>query len=66
MAREVAKKLRDNLTVDWTVRDSVRARLRILIRNLLRRYKYPPDQQKDAVDVVLQQAELISEQALAA
>ena len=66
MAREVAKKLRDNLTVDWTVRDSVRARLRILIRNLLRRYKYPPDQQKDAVDVVLQQAELISEQAMAA
>ena len=53
MAREVAKKLRDNLTVDWAVRDSVRAKLRILIRNLLRKYKYPPDQQKDAVETVL-------------
>ncbi len=66
MAREVAKKLRDNLTVDWAVRDSVRAKLRILIRNLLRRYKYPPDQQKDAVETVLRQAEVISEHSLAA
>ena len=60
MAREVAKKLRENLTVDWSVRDSVRARLRIMIRALLRRYKYPPDQEKDAVDLVLRQAEVIS------
>jgi len=66
MAREVAAKLRDNLTVDWAVRDSVRARLRILIRQLLRKYKYPPDQQGDAVELVLQQAEVISEDALAA
>ena len=61
MAREVAKKLRENLTVDWAVRDSVRAKLRILIRTLLRKYKYPPDQQKDAVEMVLRQAEVISE-----
>ncbi len=61
MAREVAKKLRGNLTVDWAVRDSVRAKLRILIRTLLRKYKYPPDQQKDAVEMVLRQAEVISE-----
>ena len=61
MAREVAKKLRENLTVDWAVRDSVRARLRILIRTLLRKYKYPPDQQPGAVDTVLRQAEVISE-----
>ncbi len=66
MAREVAQKLRDNLTVDWAVRDSVRAKLRILIRTLLRKYKYPPDQQKDAVDMVLRQAEVISEEAVAA
>ena len=62
MAREVAQKLRENLTVDWAVRDSVRAKLRILIRTLLRKYKYPPDDQKDAVETVLQQAEVISEQ----
>jgi type I restriction enzyme, R subunit len=61
MAREVAKKLRENMTVDWAVRDSVRARLRILIRTLLRKYKYPPDQQPGAVDIVLQQAEVLSE-----
>ena len=62
MAREVAKKLRENLTVDWAVRDSVRAKLRILIRTLLRKYKYPPDQQKDAVEMVLRQAEVIAEE----
>ncbi len=61
MAREVAQKLRDNMTVDWAVRDSVRARIRNLIRALLRRYKYPPDQQQGAVDTVLQQAEVLSE-----
>jgi type I restriction enzyme R subunit len=61
MAREIAAKLRDNLTVDWAVRDSVRAKLRILIRTLLRRYKYPPDQAKDAVEMVLRQAEVVSE-----
>jgi len=61
MAREIAAKLRDNLTVDWAVRDSVRAKLRIMIRTLLRRYKYPPDQAKDAVEMVLRQAEVVSE-----
>ena len=61
MAREVAKKLRDNLTIDWAVRDSVRARLRILIRTLLRKYKYPPDRQPEAIETVLKQAEILSE-----
>ena len=66
MAREVAKKLRENLTVDWAVRDSVRAKLRIMIRTLLRKYKYPPDHSKDAVEMVLRQAEVISEFEMAA
>jgi len=61
MAREVAKKLRDNITVDWSVKDTVRARLRILIRQLLKKYKYPPDLEKDAIDLVLRQAEVIGE-----
>jgi len=64
MAREVAKKLRDNLTVDWAVRDSIRAKLRLLIKALLKKYKYPPDEQKDAVEMVLRQAEVISEESL--
>ena len=58
MSREVAKKLRENATVHWALRDSVRARLRIIIRNLLKRYKYPPDEQKGAVEIVLRQAEV--------
>ena len=66
MAREVAKKLRENLTVDWAVRDSVRAKLRILIRTLLRKYKYLLDQQRDAVAMVLRQAEVISAEAMTA
>ena len=66
IAREVAKKLRGNLTVDWAVRDSVRARIRLLIRGLLRKYKYPPDEEKGAVEMVLRQAEVISEHSLAA
>ena len=65
MAREVAKKLRENFTVDWAVRESVRARLRTLIRAMLQRYKYPPDQQPGAVDIVLQQAEVLSEDMMA-
>jgi len=48
------------------VRDSVRAKMRILIRTLLRRYKYPPDQAKDAVEMVLRQAEVVSEFEMAA
>ena len=61
MAREVASKLRENITVDWSVRESVRARLRILIRQLLRKYKYPSDEQLGAVDFVIKQAEAFSE-----
>ena len=66
IAREVSKKLRENLTVDWSVKENVRAKLRLMIKTLLIRYKYPPDQQKDAVETVLKQAELLSEEAMVA
>ena len=62
IAKEIAEKLRKNITVDWSVRESVRARLRLLVRNLLRKYKYPPDQQDEAVELILSQAEVISEE----
>ena len=62
IAREMAEKLRKNITVDWSVRESVRARLRLLVKTLLRKYKYPPDQQDEAVELVLSQAEVISEE----
>ena len=64
IAVEIAEKLRKNVTVDWSVRESVRARLRLLVKNLLRKYKYPPDKQDEAVDLVLSQAEVISRELI--
>lgn len=60
IAVEITEKLRQSTTVDWQVRDSVRARLRILVRRTLQRYKYPPDQAPEAVELVLKQAEVLS------
>ena len=61
IALELTEKLRNNATVDWQKRESVRARLRNLLRITLRRYKYPPDKQEDAINLVLQQAERLAE-----
>ncbi|MFO1346422.1 MAG: type I restriction endonuclease subunit R [Rhodocyclaceae bacterium] len=60
IAIEITEKLRSSTTVDWQVRESVRARLRILVRRCLQKWKYPPDQQADAVELVLKQAESLS------
>ena len=60
IAKEIADKLRKNVTVDWSVRESVRARIRLLIKALLKKYKYPPDKQREAIDLVLSQAEVVS------
>ena len=61
IALELTEKLRHSTTVDWQKRESVRARLRNLVRITLRRYKYPPDGQDKAIQLVLQQAERLSE-----
>lgn len=60
IAHELVEKLRKSTTVDWQVRDSVRAKLRNMVRVLLRRYKYPPDKADEAIDLVLKQAEVLS------
>jgi type I restriction enzyme R subunit len=60
IAVEITDKLRKSTTVDWQVRDSVRAKLKILVRRTLQRYKYPPDKAADAVELVLKQAESLS------
>jgi len=60
IAVEITEKLRASTTVDWQVRESVRARLRILVRRCLQKWKYPPDQQANAVELVLKQAEELS------
>ena len=60
IAHELAESLRKNTTVDWAVRENVRARLRLMVKRILRKYKYPPDQQEAAVQLVLDQAETLS------
>ena len=60
IAVEITEKLRNSTTVDWQVRESVRARLRILVRRTLQKWKYPPDKQPEAIELVLTQAESLS------
>jgi len=60
IAQELTAQLRRSVTVDWSVRETVRARIRLLIKRILRNHKYPPDQEKRAIDLVLQQAEAMS------
>ncbi len=61
IAHELTENLRNNLSVDWSARESVRAKLRLMVKRILRKYKYPPDLQEDAVTLVLQQAEALGE-----
>lgn len=61
IAHELTENLRQNLSVDWSERESVRAKLRLMVKRILRKYKYPPDFQEEAVDLVLQQAEVFGE-----
>jgi len=61
IAFELTEKLRNSTTVDWQKRESVRARLRYLVRITLRRHKYPPDKQEEAIRLVLEQAERLSD-----
>jgi len=60
IAHELAENLRQNTSVDWAVRDSVRAKLRLMVKRILRKYKYPPSGQEEAVTLVLEQAETLS------
>jgi type I restriction enzyme R subunit len=61
IAHELTENLRKNITVDWSARESVRATLRLMVKRVLRKYKYPPDQQELAVELVLKQAEALGE-----
>jgi type I restriction enzyme R subunit len=60
IAKELAEKIRNNATIDWTIKESVRAKLMVLVRRTLNIYGYPPDKQAKAVDTVLKQAELLA------
>jgi type I restriction enzyme R subunit len=61
IAREIADKVRANTTIDWTIRESARARLMVLVKRTLSKYGYPPDKQQKAIDTVLRQAELLAD-----
>jgi type I restriction enzyme R subunit len=64
IAREIAEKVRANATIDWTIRESARARLMVIVRRTLNKYGYPPDKQQKAIDTVLKQAELLADSIL--
>ena len=60
IARELVATVRKNVTIDWTLRENVRAQLRVLVKRILRKYGYPPDKQEKATRTVLEQAEALS------
>ncbi len=59
IARELVQTIHKNVSIDWTVKESVRAKLRVMVRRVLRKYGYPPDKQEKATLTVLEQAELL-------
>jgi type I restriction enzyme R subunit len=62
IARELVETVRKNVTIDWTMRENVRAQLRVLVKRILRKYGYPPDKQEQATQTVLEQAALLSQE----
>ncbi|MCL4745708.1 MAG: type I restriction endonuclease subunit R [Burkholderiaceae bacterium] len=62
IAQELVKTVRANVTIDWTLRENVRAQLRVLVKRILRKYGYPPDKQEKATETVLEQAALLSDE----
>lgn len=62
IALELVKSVRANVTIDWTVKQNARAKIRILVKRILRQYGYPPDVTEEATDLVLEQAELLASQ----
>jgi type I restriction enzyme R subunit len=61
IARELVATVRKNVTIDWTIRENVRAQLRVLVKRILRKHGYPPDKQEKATQTVLEQAEALSQ-----
>ncbi len=59
IAQELVRAVRNNVTIDWTLRENVRARMRVLVKRILRRYGHPPDKQEKATRTVLEQAEVL-------
>lgn len=60
IARELVQTVRNNVTIDWTLRENIQAHLRVMVKRVLRKYGYPPDKQKKATETVLEQATIIA------
>jgi type I restriction enzyme R subunit len=60
IARELTESVRRNISIDWTVRENVRAQVRVRVKRILRKYGYPPDKQEQATRTVIDQAEVLS------
>ena len=61
IAREITDKVRANATIDWTIRESARARLMVIVKRTLTKWGYPPDKKAKAIETVLKQAELMAD-----
>jgi type I restriction enzyme R subunit len=61
IARELVDKVKQNATIDWTVKESVRSKLKVIVKRILRKYGYPPDKQALATETILKQAELLAD-----
>lgn len=61
IAKELVENVRKNATIDWTQRENVQAKLRVIVKRILKKYGYPPDKQEKATRTVLEQAEALSE-----
>ena len=59
IAAELVTKVRQSVTIDWTVRESARSRIKLMVKRILKKHGYPPDLQEEAVKTVLMQAELL-------
>lgn len=60
IARELLAQVRNSVTIDWTLKESARARIRVMVKRILRKYGYPPDLAEKATNTVLEQAELVA------
>ena len=65
LAVVITEKVRQNASIDWTLKESVQAQLRVIVRRTLRKYGYPPDMQQLATETVMKQAEMIAEELTA-
>ena len=59
IAHELVEQIRKNVTIDWTVKESVKAKMRVMVKRILTKYNYPPDKQPKAVATILEQAEIL-------